>query len=101
MADSYSVTAILSAKDNGFSSTLKNAMGASESLGSKLKSGLGFGVLAGVGQQAFSTLVSGAKSLAGEMSASNAAWKTFDSNMSILGKSSSEIDAARKSLQKA
>lgn len=99
MADSYSVKAILSAKDSGFTSTLKGATSATESLASKLKSGLGFGVLTGIGQQAFSSLISGAKELAGEISASNTAWKTFEGNMKILGKGEKEIDSVKKTLQ--
>ena len=46
MAD-YSVRARLSATDNGFTSTLKNALGATESLSSKIKNGFAFGLLTG------------------------------------------------------
>lgn len=99
MAESYSVKAILSAKDNGFTSTIKNAFRATESLASKIKGGFAFGVLSGIGQQAFSALTSGARDLVGEIDASNAAWKTFEGNMGMLGKSSSEIDSVKKELQ--
>lgn len=99
MAGSYSVKAILSAKDSGFTSTLKGATSATESLASKLKSGLGFGVLAGIGQQAFSTLTNGAKELLSEITASNTAWKTFEGNMKILGKGEKEINSVKKTLQ--
>jgi tape measure domain-containing protein len=100
MAESFSVKAILSAKDSGFSSTLKSASSTLESLGSKLKSGLGFGILTGIGQQAFSTLTNGARELIGEIDASNKAWKTFEGNMQILGKTEDEIKSVKGTLQK-
>lgn len=99
MAESYSVKATLSATDKGFSSTLKNAIGATESLASKIKGGFAFGVLAGVGQQAFSVLTSGVSGLISEIDSSNAAWKTFSGNMSMLGKGANEIDGVKKELQ--
>lgn len=99
MAESYSVKATLSATDKGFSSTLKNAIGATESLASKIKGGFAFGVLAGVGQQAFSVLTSGVSGLISEIDSSNAAWKTFSGNMSMLGKGAKEIDGVKKELQ--
>lgn len=99
MADKFSISAILSAKDNGFSSTLKNAMKTTDSLSSKLTSGFNFGILTGAGQQFFSTLTSGARDLMGEMSSASAAWKTFEGNMKILGKGEKEIDSAKKAMQ--
>lgn len=99
MAESYSVKATLSATDKGFSSTLKNAIGATESLASKIKGGFAFGVLAGVGQQAFSMLTSGVSGLISEIDSSNAAWKTFSGNMAMLGKGAKEIGGVKKELQ--
>ena len=55
MAESYSVKAQLSAVDNGFSSTIKKALGVVDGFGSKL-SGISFGFLAGVGQSVFRVL---------------------------------------------
>ena len=78
MAESYSVKARLSATDSGFISTLKNALGATDSLASKLKSGFSFGILTGMGQKAFSSLTSGVSGLISEINSSNAAWKTFE-----------------------
>ena len=98
MSESYSVKARLSAVDSGFSSTLKNAMGLADSFGSKL-SGFNFGILTGVGQAAFGVLKDSVSGLVSEMSASNAAWKTFTGNMEMLGKSSSEISSVKKELQ--
>ena len=99
MAESYSVKAVLSAYDKGFTAAMKNATSATDSLGSKLKSGLSFGIFAGIGQSAFNAVTSGAKSLIGEIDSSNAAWKTFNSNMSMLGKNSGEIDKVKGELQ--
>lgn len=99
MAESFSVKAILSAKDSGFSSTLKGASSAVETLSSKVKSGIGFGILTGIGQQAFSALTSGARDLAGEINSSTKAWKTYEGNMKILGKGEKEINSVKKTLQ--
>lgn len=67
MAETYSVKAVLSAYDKGFTAAMKNATRATDTLGSKIKSGLSFGALAGVGQQAFSSLCNGARELIGEI----------------------------------
>jgi hypothetical protein len=99
MAESFSVKAILSAKDSGFSSTLKSASGTLDSLGAKLKSGFGMGIFQGMGQQAFSALSNGARELIGEINSSNKAWKTFEGNMNILGKGEKEINSVKKTLQ--
>lgn len=99
MAESYSVKAILSATDNGFSSTLKNAMGVAESFGQKIKSGFNFGILTGAGQAAFGAITRGISSMVGEIDSSNAAWKNFESNMGILGKSGDEVKSVKKELQ--
>lgn len=99
MADSYSVKAILSATDKGFTSTLRNALGTVDSLASKVKSGFAFGVLTGMGQQAFSALTNGARDLVGEVNSANKAWKTYEGNMQILGKSSDEIAKVKADLQ--
>lgn len=99
MSESYSVRAILSAQDRGFSSTIKGAVSATKALGNELKSGLAFGVFAGIGQKAFDTAINGARDLIGEIDTSNAAWKTFNSNMSMFGKNSDEINKVKSELQ--
>lgn len=99
MPDNYSVKAILSAEDKGFSSTFGKASGVLDSLESKVKSGLGFGILTGIGQQAFSAISSGVTGLVSEMNSSSAAWQTFNSNMKIFGKSESEINSVKSELQ--
>lgn len=97
--DSYTVKAILSAVDKGFTSTMKQAEQTCESLSSKVKSGLGFGVLTGIGSQVFSSLTNGVSDLISEMNSSNVAWKTFEGNMEILGMGSDAIQSAKKEMQ--
>ena len=100
VSDSYSVKARLSATDSGFSSTLKSAIGTLGGFQSKIN-GLTFGMLSGVGSQLFSGITSGIRGIVSEIDSSNASWKTFESNLSMLGDgwNSSKIDAAKKDLQ--
>lgn len=100
MGDSFSVKAILSAVDKGFTSTIKTAMSATDSLSDKIKNGFAFGVLTGAGQKAFSMLTNSATELVGEINSSNAAWKTFEGNMGMLGKGKKEINGIKGELQK-
>ena len=55
------VKAILSAEDRGYTSTMKNAMGVTESFGSRIKSGLGFGALMGIGSKAVNVIAGAIK----------------------------------------
>lgn len=95
MAESYSVKAILSATDKGFTSTLKNALGSVKGLAKSI----GSGMLQGAGMAAFNALSNGAREMVGEINASNVAWKTFESNMQIVGKSAKEISSVKSELQ--
>lgn len=97
--DSYTVKAILSAVDKGFTSTMKQAEQTCSSLSNKVKSGLGFGVLTGIGSQAFSSLTNGVSGLVSEMNSSNVAWKVFEGNMDMLGKGAGEIQNIKTELQ--
>lgn len=99
MAEHISVKAILSAVDKGFSSTMKNASGYVGSLKSTLTSGLGFGVMMAAGQAAFQSLTNGATGLIGDLNASSAAWKTFQGNMKMNGKTAAEIKSIKGELQ--
>lgn len=99
MAESYSAKAILSAQDKGFTSTFKSAMSSANSLKSTLTSGLGFGIMAGIGQKALGTITSGIGGMVSELNSSSAAWKTFNGNMSMLGKGADEISSVKKELQ--
>lgn len=95
----FSVKAILSAVDKGYTSTMKSAIGTANSLKTTLTSGLGFGILMGAGQAAFSTITNSVSGLIKEIDSSNATWKTFTSNMDMVGKSKSEIEGVKKELQ--
>lgn len=99
MSESYSVKARLSAQDSGFTSTLNRAVGAVKDLGSSIKGGFAFGILSGIGQQAFSTITSSVSELIGEVNDSNASWKTFTKNMQMFGKSEKEIEGVKTELQ--
>lgn len=102
MADSYSVTAVLSATDKNFSSVFGSAQNAADSLAGKLKSGLGFGVLVGIGQKAFSTLTGSISGFTGELEATSAAWQTFEKNFDItsgLKDVERDVSGVKKELQ--
>ena len=99
MADSYTVKAILSAADRGFTATMKGALSACNSLSQKVKSGIGFGVMMATGQQAFTTITDSIGGMVSELNQSSKSWKTFEGNMSMLGKSSGEIKAIKGELQ--
>lgn len=99
MAEGYSIKAILSAQDKGFTSAFKSAASSANSLKSTLTSGLGFGIMAGIGQKAFGTITSGIGGMVSELNSSSAAWKTFNGNMSMLGKGADEISSVKKELQ--
>lgn len=99
MAESYSVKAILSAADKGFTSTMKSASGYVDNLKSTLTSGLGFGVMMAAGQKTFNTLSNGVTGLVGGMNEAGAAWKTFQGNMEMNGKAADEIQSIKSELQ--
>lgn len=100
MAESYSVEAILTARDAGFEAGMKAAQKSTLSLGKVLKSGIGFGAMVAVGNKAVSVVTSGLSEIVGGLNESSAAWKTFEGNMSMNGHSKKEIASTRKELQK-
>lgn len=92
MADStHRITAILTAKDQ-MTGVMKGAMSKLSALGSKVKNGVGFGVMMAAGQAAFNGITSSVGGLISEVNESNKTWKSFEGNMAMLGKS----DAAPK-----
>lgn len=99
MVESYSVEAVLSAKDNGFSATFNSANKAAQSLGSRIKGGIGFGVMMAAGQTAFNAVAFSVTGMASELSSASATWKTFESNMTISGKSTATIEKVKGELQ--
>lgn len=100
MAESYSVEAILTARDAGFEAGMKAAQKSTLSLGKVLKSGIGFGAMVAVGNKAVSVVTSGLSEIVGGLNESSAAWKTFEGNMSMNDHSKKEISSTRKELQK-
>lgn len=99
MAESFSIKAILSAADKGFTSTMKAASGYVDNLKSTLTSGVGFGVMMAAGQAAFNTISNSVTGLVGDLNSSSAAWKTFQGNMEMTGKSADQIKAVKNELQ--
>lgn len=100
MAESFSVKAILSAKDANFSSAFKKAINSANQLKETITSGFGFGIMMGAGQKAFSAISSGIGGMVSDMGNASAAWKTFEGNMSMNGKPQAEIADIQSSLQK-
>ena len=100
MAESYSVTAVLSAQDKNFSSTFGSAQGAADSLAGKLKSGLGFGVMQAIGMKAVNAVTGAVKGMA---SGVIDAGMSFDASMSqvaaTMGKSVDDIQDLREFAQ--
>ena len=80
----YLVKAVLSAVDRGFTSTLNNAGRSIDTLSGKISSGLGFGILTGIGQKAFDTIAGGAKSLVSSVVSTGMAFESSMSNVQAL-----------------
>lgn len=99
MPESYSVKAILSAADKGFTSAMKSAANYANNLKTELTGGLGFGIMAAAGAKAFDSVSSGISGLVSELNSSSAAWKTFTGNMEMNGKTAGEIKSIKNELQ--
>lgn len=91
MAESYSVKAVLSAVDKNFSSTLNGALEASNTLKSTLASGIGFGVMMSIGQNAFSAISSGFSSVTKEALNSSDSMQKLQKSMRFSGYAEDEI----------
>lgn len=99
MAESFSVKALLSAQDKNMTSTFKKVLGTTDSLGSKLKSGIGFGALMSIGGGAMRFLGREVRNLMTEVNETNSAWKSFSNNMAMSGMGQKQIRATKKDLQ--
>lgn len=99
MAESFSVKALLSAQDKNMSSTFKKVLGTTDSLGSKLKSGIGFGALMSIGGGAMRFLGREVRNLMTEVNETNSAWKSFSNNMVMSGMGQKQIRATKRDLQ--
>lgn len=100
MADSYSVRAILSAQDKGFSSALKGAGSAVDSLGGKLKSGLSFGVFFAIGTKAVSAVAGGLKGLVSNVIETGKSFETAMSQVQATMDLDKSKDADLEALEK-
>lgn len=99
MPESYSIKAVLSAADSGFTAMMNKASKVTDSFADKFKSGLGIGAGMAVANSAISTVSNSIRSMTGELSSATATWKTFRSNMDISGKSEKQITKVQKQLQ--
>lgn len=96
----YSVKAVLSAIDRGFTSTLNNAGRSIDTLSGKISSGLGFGILTGIGQKAFDTIAGGAKSLVSSVVSTGMAFESSMSNVQALsGATGADFEALSEKAQ--
>mgnify|MGYP001495035196 FL=1 len=87
----FSVKAVLSAVDSNFSNTMKSAMGYAGNLKSTLTGGLGFGIMMGIGQKAFSVVSDGFTSLSKEAIESSDSMQKLQQAMRFSGSSEEEI----------
>lgn len=95
MAQSMSVVARFSAKDDGFTSFMQKAGSHVASLGRSFA----HGALMGAGMAAFQALTGGAANFVHELDETNSAWTSFNDNMKMLGSSRKEINRSKKALQ--
>ena len=97
--ESFSVKAVLSALDKGFTSTIKSSVSslngiknaASSATSSIMKIASGIGVF-----KAVSAIGNGITGLIGDMGEASAAWKTFEGNMTMNGTAASEIQDIKR-----
>lgn len=106
MPSSYTVEAILKARDSGFSSAFKNAEKSVSGLtsmagkvGSVFKSVLGANLISSALTSGIGALTSGVSSMVGELNSSQKAWKTFEGNLQAFGRSTEEITKAKTEMQ--
>lgn len=99
MADSYSVVAMLTAKDN-MTSTFSKAAGVTQSLGSKIKSTIGLGAMMQVGMSAVSTVMRSMTSNIGAAVSRYDQLNNFPKVMKNLGIESKASNAALKQINK-
>ena len=81
MADSFSIKALLSAKDAGFSSGMKGALASLKDFSTEIKSGIKFGALSEIGSKAVSAVTG---SISGMTKGVVDAGMSFESAMSSV-----------------
>lgn len=87
----FSVKAVLSAVDKNFSSTMKGAMGYADDLKSTFTSGLGFGAMMAVGQNAVSTVMGKMSELTSETIETSDSMYKLQAAMRFSGYAEDEI----------
>lgn len=85
MAESFSIKAILSAKDAGFSSGMKGALASLKELSAQIKGGFTFGVMAKAGASAFSTISGSVSGLTREAVETSDAMQKLQQAMKFSG----------------
>lgn len=95
----YQVKAVFSAETNRFKSGVKAVTSSLSNLSGTLMGGIGFGALASIGSSAMTGISNSVRGLIGEISETNKAWKSFESNMKLSGMASSEIKSVQSDLQ--
>lgn len=106
MAESYSVQAVLSVLDRGFTSGMQRASAVAKNLGSTTRNigsgivGMGakFGIAATVAGMATSAISAGFGEVIHSLNESSAAWQTFEGNMRQLGQTPAQIKRVRSEL---
>lgn len=84
---------------SGLKQNLKNLKSAGEKVGSTFKSVLGANLVSNAIIGTVRNITNSVKDLASEVNNSAKAWKTFEGNMRMLGKSEEEIGVAKKAMQ--
>ena len=103
---SYTVEAVLRARDSGFSSAFKAAersvsglSSMASKVGSTFKSVLGANLISSALTSGIGSITSGIGSMVGELNGAQKAWKTFEGNLQAFGRSAETISQAKKEMQ--
>nr|DAR69251.1 MAG TPA: tail tape measure [Caudoviricetes sp.] len=103
---SYTVEAVLKARDSGFSSAFKAAersvsglSNMASKVGSTFKSVLGANLISSALTSGIGSITSGIGSMVGELNGAQKAWKTFEGNLQAFGRSAETISQAKKEMQ--
>lgn len=103
---SYTVEAVLRARDSGFSSAFRAAersvsglSNMASKVGSTFKSVLGANLISSALTSGIGSITSGLGSMVGELNGAQKAWKTFEGNLQAFGRSSEVIAQAKTEMQ--
>lgn len=103
---SYTVEAVLRARDSGFSSAFRAAersvsglSNMASKVGSTFKSVLGANLISSALTSGIGSITSGLGSMVGELNGAQKAWKTFEGNLQAFGRSAETISQAKKEMQ--